>query len=78
MDYRKGLPDGVQEVMEEALGIIMFGFLCAVIGVLLYAGLTNPTQVEAGYGYKWKCSGHQVAKVQDVYYDVKPCERVKK
>jgi len=64
--------------MEEVVGIIMMCFLSAVIGVVLYAMFLLPPQVEAGYGYKWKCSGHQVAKVDDVYYAVVPCERVKK
>ena len=64
--------------MEEALGIITMCFISAVVGIALYATLALPEQVDAGYGYKWECKGHQVAKVGDVYYDVKPCERVKK
>ena len=63
--------------MENVIGIIMFGFLCAVTAVLLYTSLALPRQVEAGYGYRWKCSGHQVIRLGDAYYDVKPCGRVK-
>lgn len=63
--------------MEELVAFIV----TLVIGAILSAFLiidSMPNQVEAGYGYKWKCSGSMVAKVGDVYYDVKPCERVKK
>jgi len=64
--------------MEELIAFIMALFVGAVVGIFAYAVFLLPPQVEAGYGYRWKCSGSMVAKVGDVYYDVKPCERVKK
>jgi hypothetical protein len=66
------------EVMEEFIAFVVALFVGALFGILMYAAFALPPQVEAGYGYRWKCSGNMVAKVGDVYYDVKPCERVKK
>ena len=64
------------EDLAFLIRLVMVLFLTFVMGMVV-ASLFYAREVDAGYGYKWKCGELQVVQVKSSHVEGRSCERVK-